>query len=118
MKLVKQIGFYLLFLILIIFICSLLNLIGVNSTITNFILFIFNTILFFIYGFKNGIKSKEKGFLAGLRISLIMILILVIANIILVRNIFNVTTLIYYLVLLLVGTFGGMLGINKKKEED
>lgn len=118
MKYIKNIGFYLLFLVLIIFICSLLNLIGVNSTITNFIIFIFNVILFMVYGFKNGIKAQEKGYLAGLRISLVLLFILVIINLIMVRNIFNLTTLVYYLILLLTGTFGGMLGISKKKEEN
>lgn len=118
LKIIKNIGFYLLFLVLIIAICSLLNLVGVNSTITNFILFIYNICLFVIYGFKNGIKSKEKGFLAGLRISLVMLAILVLINLILVQNLFNVTTLVYYFILLLSGTFGGMMGINKKKEDN
>lgn len=118
MKFIKTVGYYILFLILIIFICSLLNLIGINSTITNLFLFIFNVVLFLIYGFKFGIKSKEKGLIAGLKISLVLLLILIIINLILIRNIFNMTTLIYYLVLLLSGSFGGMLGINKKKEED
>lgn len=118
MKLLKNIGFYLLFLILLLFICSLLNLLGVNSTITSFLLLIFNMALFLIYGFKTGIKSKEKGFLAGLKISLIMLLILMVINIFTSKNMFNLSTLVYYLILLLTGTFGGMLGINKRKEEN
>lgn len=116
MKYLKNVGFYLLFLILVIFICSLLNLIGVNSTITNLLLFIFNLGLFLIYGFKTGIKSKEKGYLAGLKISLLLLLILILINLITTKNIFNFTTLIYYLILLLTGTFGGMLGISKHKD--
>ena len=43
----KYLGYYVISLILLIFICSLLNLVGVNSTITNLILFIFNATLFF-----------------------------------------------------------------------
>ena len=118
MKYLKNVGFYTLFLILMVFICSLLNLIGVNSTITNLLLFLFNVILFLIYGFKTGIKSKEKGYLAGIKISLLLLLILLIINLVTTRNIFNLTTLIYYLILLLTGTFGGMLGISKQKEEN
>lgn len=117
MKLLKNIGFYLLFLVLIIALCSLLNLLGVNSTITNFILLIFNIVLFLIYGFKTGIKSKEKGFLAGLKMSSLMLLILIAANLLLLRQ-FSISSIIYYTILLLVGTFGGMLGISKKKEEN
>ena len=101
LKYLKSIGFYTLFLILIIFICSLLNLIGVNSTITNLILFIFNVVLFLIYGFKTGNKSKEKGYLEGIKISLLLLIILFIINIITTRNIFSISTFIYYLILLL-----------------
>lgn len=116
MKLLKNIGFYLLFLILIIALCSLLNLIGINSTITNFILLIFNIALFLIYGFKNGIKSKEKGFLAGIKIASLMLLVLILLNLLFLRE-FHVSSIIYYIILLLSGTFGGMLGISKKKED-
>ena len=117
MKYLQNIGFYTLFLILLVFICSLLNLIGVNSTITNLILFLFNVVLFLIYGFKNGINSKEKGYLAGFKIALLLLLILLLLNFFTMHYIFNLPTMIYYLILLLTGTFGGMLGISKKKED-
>jgi len=111
-------GFYIIFLVLIIFICSLLNLIGVNSTITNFLLFLFNICLFFIYGFKTGIKAKEKGYIAGIKIALCMLLFLILINIFMVRSFLQVSTILYYLILVLIGTFGGMYGKSKKKEED
>ncbi len=118
MKLLKYVGFYLLFLVLITFLCSFLNLMGVNSTITNLILFIYNIILFLIYGYKNGIKSKEKGYLAGLKIALILLLILFITNFILTKVIFKTSTIVYYIILTLTGVFGGMLGISHKKEDN
>ena len=96
-----------------IFICSFLNLLGLNSTITNLFLFIYNIILFLIFGFKNGSKSKEKGYLAGLKIALLFLIILLLTNIFISHNIFHITTIIYYVILLLTGTFGGMLGISK-----
>ena len=118
MKYLKLVGYYLLFAILIVFLCSILNLIGVNSTITNLIIFISNVVMFFIGGFKCGIKSKEKGYLAGIKISLLLLLVLIILNLIYIRHIFNIPTLIYYLILVLIGTLGGMFGINKKKEDN
>jgi len=114
MNYVKLSGYYLLISILIIFISSILNLIGVNSTITNLILFIYNLIIFFIMGLKMGKKCASKGYLAGLKIGLVLILILFIINLITIRKIFNITTIIYYLVLILSSITGGMLGINKK----
>ena len=112
----KTLGYYAIFLILIIFICSLLNLIGVNSTITNLVLFIFNLMAFFIFGFKNGKKAVSKGYIAGLKMSGLFILVLIVINLFIAKNFFNVTTIIYYILLILAGTFGGMMGINKKEE--
>lgn len=116
--LIKEVGFYLLFLVLLTFLTSLINLLGVNSTITNLFLFIFNGIAFFILGFKNGLRSKDKGFLAGIKVGLILLIILFIVNIFLSQKMVSLALLIYYLVLILSSTLGGMLGINKKKEEN
>ena len=118
MKYLKLCGYYLLFLILIAFVCSILNLIGVNSTITNLLIFISNAVLFFYSGFKNGITSKEKGYLAGIKISLLLLMILLVINLITTRYIFHISTMVYYLILILIGIAGGMIGINKKKESN
>ena len=118
MKYLKLCGYYLLFLVLIVFVCSILNLIGVNSTITNLLIFMFNIILFFYSGYKNGINSKEKGYLAGIKISILLLAILLLLNLITTRNIFHISTFIYYSILILIGIIGGMIGINKKKEDN
>ena len=97
----KQVGFYLIFLLLLTFICSLFNLMGINSTITNLMLFIFNALSFLILGFKNGIKSSKKGYLAGLKIGGIMLLILFLINLLIAQKVFSLSLLIYYLVLIL-----------------
>lgn len=114
----KQLGFYLIFLVLLIFICSLLNLIGLNSTVTNLILFIFNALAFLLLGFKNGIKSNIKGYYAGLKIGACMLLILFLINLIVAQKVFSLSLLIYYLVLILCAILGGMFGKAKKKEEN
>lgn len=111
----KEIGFYLIFLCILIIICSLLNLIGINETITNAIIFIFNTVMFIIIGIKTGKLAKKQGYLAGLKNGAILIIILSIINII-VKN-FSITTMIYYIILLLCSSFGGMIGINKKNKD-
>ena len=115
-NLLKYLGYYTLFLITLVFITSLLNLIGVNSTITNFLIFIFNISLFFIFGLKNGKKANNKGYLAGLKVGGLFLLVLLIISLFTSKNIFSLTTFIYYLVLILASTLGGSLGINKKSE--
>ena len=112
--LLKTLGYYSIFIILIIFICSLLNLIGVNSTITNLIIFIFNLLAFFILGFKNGKKVESKGYLAGLKMSLLFLLFLIIINLFTAKNFFSISTIIYYIILVLAGITGAMMGIMKK----
>ena len=112
--LLKTLGYYAIFIILITFICSLLNLIGVNSTITNLLIFIFNLLAFFIFGFKNGKKVNSKGYIAGLKMSGLFLLVLVIINLFTAQNFFNITTIVYYIILILAGTAGSMMGINKK----
>ncbi len=115
-NLLKYLGYYTLFLITLVFITSFLNLIGVNSTITNLLIFIFNISLFFIFGLKNGKKASNKGYLAGLKIGGLFLLILIIISLFTSKNIFSLSTFIYYLVLILASTLGGSLGINKKSE--
>ncbi len=113
--LLKTLGYYAIFIILVTFVCSLLNLIGVNSTITNLIIFIFNLLAFFILGFKNGKKVSSKGYIAGLKMSGLFLLVLIIINLFTAKNFFNLATIIYYIVLVLAGTAGSMMGINKKE---
>ena len=110
-NLLKYLGYYTLFLITLVFITSLLN-----STITNLLIFIFNISLFFIFGLKNGKKASNKGYLAGLKVGGLFLLVLIIISLFTSKNIFSLSTFIYYLVLILASTLGGSLGINKKSE--
>ena len=116
-SLLKYLGYYTIFLILLLFITSILNLVGVNSTITNLLIFLFNISLFFIFGFKNGKIATNKVYFAGLKVGGLFLLLLIIINLFTNKNIFRISTLIYYLVLVLASVFGGMLGINKKEEK-
>ena len=113
----KYLGYYVISLILLIFICSLLNLAGVNSTITNLILFIFNATLFFVFGLKSGKNANNKGFLEGLKIGGLFLLVLIIISLFTNKTIFSLSTFIYYLVLMLASIAGGSIGINKKDSQ-
>ena len=117
-KLINYLKFIAIFLILELlftFIVSLLNLLGLNSGITTIIIFILNILLFFILSLINASKVKKKGFLEGIILGLIFIVLMVLIKIILFENTFNLSTFIYYLILLLTSLFGGMIGVNKKE---
>lgn len=63
-----------------------------------------------------GKKSVKKGFLEGLKLgSLIVIIFLLIT---LVTNTFNYKSLIYYLVMILISILSSMLGINRREEKN
>lgn len=74
---------------------------------------IIGAILMFIIGFILGKQSESKGYLNGLLLSVITILILVITSLIF-RFPLNINTLIYYVILAITTIFGSMIGINRK----
>lgn len=67
----------------------------------------------FIGSFLMGKISNQKGYIEGLKYGFIWSLLLLVINLI-TKN-FNFTSIIYYIVLLLLSSFAGILGINKKK---
>lgn len=87
------------------------NIIG-KKTVT--ILEIISPILtLFIGGFVIGKESNQKGWLEGLKLALIFIILIVLFNYLGLRNHLEWKNLIYYLILTITSMFGGMIGINK-----
>lgn len=99
-------------LLILVTLLSYLNVIKGN-TITIFNLLI-PLISIFASAFILGKKTNKKGWLEGLKIGLIFILILLIFNIFIYNN-FQTKNLIYYTIILISSIFGSMVGIIKKK---
>jgi len=114
----KFIGIFLIVELMITFIMSLLNLIGVNSGITTIIMLVCNLLLFFSLNYYNAFKLKKKGFLEGIILGLIFILVMIIIKLLLFNGSFRISTFIYYLILFITSILGGMFGVNKKSEEN
>ena len=110
----KNLGVFCLMELFIIFICSILNLFLGNGNVTTIILFIFNIIIFFVFGFKFGKLSKKKGLLTGLHIGLGLIIFLFLINTIFYNNGININKVLYYLILTLCSMFGAITGKNKQ----
>ena len=113
----KLVGIFLIIELMLTFIMSLLNLIGLNSGITTIIMLICNLILFFTLNFYNAFKIKKKGFLEGIILGCIFIALMFIIKTILFKPHFTISTFIYYLILLITSIFGGMMGVNKKSDK-
>ncbi len=70
----------------------------------------------FIGGIQIGRKAKKKGWLSGLKLSVVIILFFILFTLACSRS-FVLQTLIYYVIIVCVTLFGSMLGINFKKSE-
>lgn len=118
-KLINYLKFLSIFIIIelmITFVTSFLNLLGINSGITTIILLIFNSILFFVLSYINACIQQKKGFLEGIIMGLIFIIVMLLIKIILFNSGFGLSTLIYYILLFISSILGGMIGVNKKSE--
>lgn len=68
----------------------------------------------FIGGFVIGKKSSKKGWLEGLKLSLIFLILLILFNYLGLGNTPQLKNLIYYLIIIVSCIFGSIIGINKK----
>lgn len=120
MKYLKEYGFLLLkFMGFILggnLILSLFYYLFLPTKVLNIFLYIYMTLLFFIFGFIAGKKQENKGFLAGLKLGVMFILILIFYNILIYQTEFSMYRLFYYILLVISSVIGSMLGINTKKE--
>lgn len=108
-------GILLLFTLFITFF-NYFNMIG-KKTVT--ILEIIGPILtLFVGGFLVGKESKQKGWLEGLKLALIFIILIVLFNYLGLKNHLEMKNLIYYLILTITCMFGSMIGINKNGEKE
>lgn len=72
---------------------------------------------FLIGGIIIGRKSKNKGWLEGLKLGLILAILLLLISFLGFEMKFGVQTIIYYLIIVIITTFGSMIGINSQKKD-
>ena len=113
----KYVGIFLIVELMLTFITSLLNLLGLNSGITSIILFVSNIILFFILSYFNAFMQKKRGLIEGIILGSILIIMMFLIKIILFNGNIGISTLIYYIILFITSLLAGMFGVNKKVEE-
>lgn len=106
----------LLFLILTLFVTTLnyFNILSINGI--NISKIIIPIISILSGSFYMGTNVKNRGWLEGIKLSSLVILILLIINLLIFKNNFAIKNLIYYLIILISSMVGSMIGINKKKK--
>lgn len=99
------------------FFITLLNYINlINLNIVNIFSYIVPFISFFIGAFLLGKNSISKGWLEGIKLGLICIIILFIFNFLAFNEGYTIQNIILYSIILVSNILGGMIGINTKKD--
>jgi len=97
-----------------VFILTLVNYFNLLSpSVVSILKLIIPLISIFTSGYQLGKKSEKKGYLEGLKIGGLIILVFWVLILFLYEFVWK--SLLYYLILLLTSIFSSMLGINRKK---
>ncbi len=119
MNYLKKVGISLLYIIGIILVATMIisifnyfNVInGKALTVSKILICV---ISLFTGGFIIGKKATKKGWLEGLKLSTIFLILLVLFNYLGLRNTPQIKNVIYYLIMIASCIFGSIIGINKK----
>ena len=119
MNYLKVLGKSFIYMILILFISTIIitvlnyfNIFG-SKFVTIFKIFI-ALISIFVGGYIMGNNASKKGWLEGLKLGLIILVILVSVNYVILKQSWDIKNLVYYLILISSSIFGSMVGINRK----
>ncbi len=88
----------------------------INYNVLKILKTITSIISIFIGGFIIGKKSNKKGFLEGIKLGVIYVLIIFLLSILGLNN-FKISKLLFYLMLILTSMLGSIIGINKNTKE-
>lgn len=91
------------------------NIIG--SNIINYLKLLIVAISMLIGGMYIGKKAEKKGWLEGIKIGIVSILLLFIISYLGFDKAINIKTVIYYFIILSSSMLGSMIGINRKKRD-
>ncbi len=72
----------------------------------------------FIGGYKVGNNANKKGYIEGIKLSLIVIVLLFMFSYLGFNASFNISLILYYIILIISSMLGAMIGINKKITSD
>ena len=113
-KIIISLGFSFIIFFISSFLFTFLQYINWLSPTILTVFFTISTIIsFFIGGFIFGKKSLKKGWLEGIKLSFIQIIIILLVNL-LISNM-QIKNIIFYIILFISTTFGSIVGVNRKK---
>lgn len=111
---IKNFSLFLTIELFIVLTFSLINLFGINTSISSIGIFTLNILLFIFFGFIHGKQTKQKGYLTGLFTGFFLSLIMLLLNISFFKGDFNINLMLYYFILTISSTLGAMIGKTKQ----
>lgn len=110
----KYIGMFILFIIGIALITSLINLTGLNTNLINKFSVILTALAFFIISAMASKSFSEKGYILGIKLGLLFVVLMIFINLIFFKSGFSIDRIIYYFILIFSSILGGSFGKNLK----
>lgn len=115
MKYLKGLLYIFMPMIILTLLLTILNYFDIlSSKILNYILLLIPLVSIFIGGIYVGKRSSKKGYIEGLKISGMFILLILLLSYLGLDQKLELRNIIYYLMLTLTSVFGSIIGINKK----
>ena len=113
-NLVVSLGYFLIIILVATFLLTIFNYFNLLSPgVISVLKLVIPVVSIFITGYRLGKKSEKKGYLEGLKIGGLVILIFFL--LVLLLDKFAWKSLLYYFILLLTSILSSMVGINRKK---
>ena len=106
---------YLLLIVSVSLVITILNYAGLPYKISKLFIIIINFAFIFIYTLKKAKLRNDKGYIIGIKTGLVFSIILFVLNIILLNG-FKAKQFAYYLMILFISVFSGIIGKNKQKK--
>lgn len=118
MNYLKKIGFGLLYtvipILVLTLIVTLLHYFGIISKgFLSIMEILIPSLSLFVGGFQIGRRSKQKGWLEGIKFSFVVFILLIVLNVVF-HNTIEIKNILYYLIIFSLCIVGSMMGINKK----
>lgn len=103
--------------ILLSLLLGIMNYFGLlQGKITQIIIWIYMILFSFYAGLSTGKLAEKNGYLEGIKIGGILVLLLLLCNLIFFASPFSMTRFIYYVIIFIVTIASSMFGINKKEK--
>lgn len=114
-KILKELGLSLVFLLIgLLFISTLYYFDIISPKVTNYFRLIYLLLVIFITSYRLGKNTEKNGYLTGIKIGLLYILVFALIGLIFFVLDIHLRIIIYYIIILFTAILGSIIGIQKK----